>query len=162
MVNVDSDRTAEELNAAYRRRFPDLTDDERRRRLMTAEEHWIPGIRLAEGQAAAGGPAGMYRFDWAPADAAQRGLRASHMMEVPFVFGTYDALPEGGLTGNTPDREPLSQAMGDAWARFVATGDPSWPRFDPAERATMVFDRVAGIRVDPDAEERRLWDGRLV
>jgi para-nitrobenzyl esterase len=162
MVNVDSDRVAEEIDAAYRRRFPDLSDDDRRRRLMTAEEHWVPSIRLAEAQAAAGGPAWMYRFEWSPADAARRGLRASHLMELPFVFGTYDAVPQGGLTGTTPDRAPLSRAMGDAWARFVADRDPGWAPFGPAERATMIFDRDSGVRSDPDADERRLWDGRLI
>jgi para-nitrobenzyl esterase len=83
-------------------------------------------------------------------------------MELPFVFGTFDALPDGGLTGTSPDRAPLSREMGDAWARFIATADPGWLQFDGARRATMIFDRTSALQHDPDAAERRLWDGLLV
>jgi para-nitrobenzyl esterase len=161
MVNVGSERTAAAIGAAYRNRYPELSDDDRRRRLMTAEEHWIPSIRLAEAQDAAGGAAWMYRFEWSPANAASSGLRASHLMELPFVFGTYDSVPGMRLTGAGPERAALSQTIGDVWARFAATAEPGWQRYDGAARATMIFDRVSAIRLDPDAGERRLWDGLL-
>ena len=161
MTNVEDEAVAEEIAVAYRAHYPALADRERRLRLMSAEEHWIPSIRLAESQVAAGGSAWMYRFDWQPTDGPMANLRAAHTMELPFVFGTYDALPGGGLTGTSPDRPALAEKMGDAWARFISDADPGWPRFEQAERATMIFDRRSEVRSDPDGDERRLWDGIL-
>ena len=42
------------------------------------------------------------------------------MMELPFVFGTYDSSVEGRhLSRDSTDRPTIAKAMGDAWAAFI-------------------------------------------
>lgn len=52
--------------------------------------------------------------------------------------------------------------MHEIWVRFALTGDPGWPRYDTADRATMVFDTPCEVVNDAAGAERRLWDGRVL
>ncbi len=166
MTNVDTEALADQINTAYRRHFPRLSDDERRRRLMTTEEWWIPALRMVEAQDEMGGDVWMYRFDWAPTN-GKLPVRACHMMELPFVFGTYDSSVEGKyLSGDSADRPTLAKAIGDAWAAFVSGRPPSeglgieWPRYRTERRSVMVLNTAPELRIDPESDERQLWDGR--
>jgi para-nitrobenzyl esterase len=49
--------------------------------------------------------------------------------------------------------------MHRAWVNFAATGDPGWPQFDLARRATMRFDVQPELVEDPMAAENRIWHG---
>lgn len=165
LTNVDSADLANEINSVYRQHFPQLSNDERRRRLMTTHEWWISALRMVEAQDQIGGEVWMYRFDWAPTNAGIP-VRASHMMELPFVFGTYDSSAEGRyLSGDSADRPALAQAMGDAWAAFIAGRSPGeglgieWPRYRAGHRAVMVLNTASELRIDPESAERQLWDG---
>ena len=78
-----------------------------------------------------------------------------HGLDVPFVFGTFDAVevPSGGTYAPTAaDLAVMAQVQG-YWTRFARTGDPmgtpAWPRHDAAD-TTLVIDATAstttGIR----------------
>ena len=117
----------------------------------------IPAIRLADAHAHISATSGtyMYEFAW-----ASPGLGAVHALEVPFVFDTArtDSVLFGPLLGNDPPQE-LARAMHAAWIAFARTGDPGWPRYDLAQRATMRFDTDSEVVMDPRSWERGLWKG---
>jgi para-nitrobenzyl esterase len=142
---------------AYRERFPRFSSGDL---LASVQTDWwmrIPAIRLADAHADAAGASGtyMYEFAW-----ASPGLGAVHALEVPFVFDTAraDAPLFGPLLGNDPPQQ-LARAMHCAWISFATTGDPGWPAYDLARRATMRFDTDSRVVDDPRAWERAFWDG---
>jgi carboxylesterase type B len=75
-----------------------------------------------------------------------------HAAELPSVWG----LPGAALP-----------AMHAAWVRFIggaapgAAGWPDWPRFDPAQRRTMILDAAPHVMADPRGAERQIWAGVL-
>jgi len=129
----------------------------------------IPAIRLADAVHAGRGrdastESFMYRFDWeSPGFGGVLG--ACHGLELPFVWGTLDKPGADQFAGAGPDAEALSGRMMDAWLAFARDGSPRhgglpvWDPYDPTRRATMVFDRECSAAVDPEAGERRAWDG---
>jgi para-nitrobenzyl esterase len=119
----------------------------------------IPAVRLVEAHVPAEPRSFVYRVDW---ESPMLGgfLGACHAVELPFVFGTWD-LPGGdAFAGKGPDVEALSARMMDAWLAFARSGDPGFDAYG-AERRTMVFGRECRVEADPQAEERRVWEGRL-
>ncbi|CAG0968442.1 acetylcholinesterase [Myxococcaceae bacterium] len=107
-------------------------------------------------------PVWMYRFDWK--SKVSNGLGACHAIELPFVFRTFDSPTSDQIVGPNPPMA-LSDAMMDAWIRFIRTGNPgragasTWPAYDTGRRATLIFDEAIALRDDPDATTRRLHDG---
>ncbi|AXJ09202.1 carboxylesterase/lipase family protein [Arthrobacter sp. PM3] len=145
---------------AYRDRYPGAGPGDL---LAAVQTDWwvrIPALRLADAHADAAHGTGahtyMYEFAW-PAP----GLGAVHAVEVPFVFDTLDRDSRlfGRLLGDNPPQE-LADTMHAAWVQFAATGDPGWPAYEPARRATMRFGSDSPAVVDdPRAWERALWEG---
>ncbi|MDZ7733236.1 MAG: carboxylesterase family protein [Acidimicrobiia bacterium] len=119
----------------------------------------LPAIRCAEQWTRRGTRAWRYLFSWRPPGAA---TGASHSREVPYVFGTVDALPGRMLAGPEPPHE-LEHAMHRSWIAFARTGDPNHPDLPGwapygERRTTLVFERPCRLETDPDAAVRRLWD----
>jgi para-nitrobenzyl esterase len=102
-------------------------------------------------------PVYMYRFQWYSPVSGGR-LRAMHCMEIPFVFDTLDTTQS--ITGDGPDRRPLSDAMSGAWAAFARSGNPNhpgvprWEPFTASARHTMMFGRETRAAIDPYRAER--------
>jgi len=132
-----------------------------RNRVLTAGDWWLPAIRYAEAQHDAGGAAWMYRLDWRIAPRG-KGLGAPHGLDLPLMFDdignpNWRFLFAG--RGRPQDRlQAMATEMFEAWVRFVATGDPGWPRYTPSDRITRLFDDVSTTVADPDRAERLLWD----
>ena len=65
-----------------------------------------------------------------------------------------------------PESEQLSRQLSGAWAAFARTGNPSqkgltWPAYNLAQRATMIFDGPKSEVVnDPDKQERAMLRDR--
>jgi para-nitrobenzyl esterase len=135
----------------------DWPEDQVRNRALTAGDWWIPAIRFAEAQP----EAWMYRLDWRIAPRG-RGLGAAHGLDLPLVFDDIRNRNWRFLFAGRPFPAERMQAvateMFDAWVRFIATGDPGWPRYTPADRVTRIFDDVSATVSDPDREQRLLWD----
>jgi carboxylesterase type B len=36
---------------------------------------------------------------------------------------------------------------------------PAWPRYEPTDRSTMVFDRICSVQRDPLGGDRQAWAG---
>ena len=125
----------------------------------------LPVMRLAEAQARHA-PVWMYRFDWeSPAFGGRLG--AAHALELPFVWNQLE-LPVASLMlgDKTAGDRALALQLHDAWAAFIAGGEPAaaglpaWPRYEAPRRATMLLDRESRVADDPDAEVRELWGER--
>jgi para-nitrobenzyl esterase len=126
--------------ARYRARRPGASAMDLLADLVTDETFLRPAMELAGAVARRGGTAYAYVFDWA---APASRFRACHCIELPFVFGTFDAWAGAPMLagGDTRQMADLSEAMRQAWIAFVRTGEPgsSWPRHDVDRRAVMRF-----------------------
>lgn len=73
----------------------------------------------------AGRRAWLYDFQCAPSDA----FGACHCIELPFVFGTWDAFANAPmLDGLAPsDAERLTQRLQTVWGEFIRIGTVPWP-----------------------------------
>ena len=61
------------------------------------------------------------------------------------------------LIGDTPDQAVADQAH-QVWVDFVTSGDPGWPAYDTARRATGLLAETLHVADDPAADERACWD----
>lgn len=157
---------AEEVVSLYERTRPTASPFELDIAIGT-DAMRVGSIRIAERLARAGGaPAYMYRFDYESSLHDGR-LKATHAIEIPFVFDTIERAGQMALHGNRPDAQALADVVSETWLAFARTGDPnhsglpSWPVYDEHRRATMVFDSESRVVDDPDGEERRAWDQSL-
>jgi para-nitrobenzyl esterase len=147
----------EKAVAAYAELLPDWPDDQVRNRALTAGDWWIPAIRFAEKQP----DAWMYRLDWRIAPRG-RGLGAPHGLDLPLMFDDIRnknwRFLFAGRTFPAERMQAMATEMFDAWVRFVATGDPGWPRYTQEDHVTRLFDDVSTTVSDPDRDQRLLWD----
>jgi para-nitrobenzyl esterase len=151
--------------ARYKEIYPEMTDFQRRIRAVTAEEYWVPSIRVADahlkGGGGGGGSAFMYRLDFTESSGRLSGF-AYHSLDV-------------GLVWDRPHRDPanaaaeaaLAKQIHQAWAAFIrgetpaAPGLPTWPQYSSGTRPTMVLDTQSRVEQKPQEAELRLWDGAL-
>jgi para-nitrobenzyl esterase len=119
----------------------------------------VPAIRVAEARLKAGETdTWLYRFDHESPSFAGR-LGAAHAVEIPYVFDLLDDESSHPLIGDTPSQAVADTTHG-AWVRFVADGDPGWPRYNLATRSTALIDEGITVVDDPDGTEREVWAGR--
>jgi para-nitrobenzyl esterase len=109
--------------------------------------------------AGAGGTAYTYDFRW-PAPAGPLQGLAFHCLDVPFVFGNLTESGVAAVAGPNPPRDLAADVHG-AWVRFVADGDPGWPRYDAGARPVMLFGTPSQVAPDPLALERTAWSAAL-
>ena len=131
--------------------------------MMTDSMFRIPAVRTAEAQARHTPAVWSYRFDY-PSPAEEGRLGACHSLDIPFVWGTYDAANMRRFCGEaSPQLEALSETMMQTWLAFARTGDPNnerlpaWPTYSPQERAVMTFHNDRKVVLSPDEEERAFW-----
>jgi para-nitrobenzyl esterase len=121
----------------------------------------VPHIKASEAQSKYS-KVWMYRFDWKANVKNKEYLNACHGLELPFLFKSFDPDSADDIVGPNPPMG-LSDAMQDAWISFARTGDPNhkglpeWPAYEPAHRATMIFDTKSKAVKDPDPEIRQLF-----
>jgi para-nitrobenzyl esterase len=153
------------MEARYEEHFPGLTAAQRKIRLLTAEEYWVPTLRIAEAHVSNGGEAYFYRFD-CPLLKGPLAGEVPHSAELKFVWDDPLLLQAPLQDGEHKDgeRNRLMQSVHTAWVEFIRGGlpvlanAPAWPRFNLAERPVMLIDRKSTVALDPNAAERRLWD----
>ncbi len=144
--------------AVYRANRPGASPGDLLAAVVTDWFFGIPPIRVAEARAGRGtANTWTYRFDH-PEPGDNGGLGACHGAELPFVFGTIARDDVRLRIGNAPSQAVAGQAHG-VWVDFITRGDPGWPAYDTARRATgLISDRVT-VADDPGAAERACWDG---
>ncbi|HEY2780512.1 MAG TPA: carboxylesterase/lipase family protein [Steroidobacteraceae bacterium] len=105
-----------------------------------------------------GAPAYLYWFTWQTPILSGR-PRAFHCSEIAFVFDNTDRCET--MTGGGAEARALAGKMCDAWIQFARTGNPNhahlprWPAYAAADQATMIFDKVSKVALNPDGEEQR-------
>jgi len=144
------------LLRTYRALTPDATPKQLWSALATDGVFRMPAVHLAEAQGRHG-RTWMYRFTW-ETPVFGGALRSTHALEIPFVFDTLTQPGADKLTGTGPERATIADTMHRAWIEFARTGDPGWPAYEKPRRATMRFDREAGVFDDPDGAQRQAWD----
>jgi para-nitrobenzyl esterase len=107
---------------------------------LTTDSRFVCPSREIAVHADAGQTEPVYRyfFRYAP-----NALGAPHGLDVPFVFGTFDALVVNGAPYEPSGNElALSAAMQGYWSRFARTGDPAgtpaWPVYDASDTALVL------------------------
>lgn len=143
----------------YRHNDPNGSPTDRLIATLTDSNFRIRSLVLAQRKAAQAAPVFMYSFEWETPRFDGR-LKAPHALDVPFTFDTIDLThaTDGSATANT-----LAATMAETWARFAHTGSPAhpaipvWPRYDLANRPTMMLDANWRVENDPRGEGRRLW-----
>ena len=120
----------------------------------------IPSLTMADRKLAQGGAA-VYVYLFRRETSVLSGcLKSTHILEVPYVFGTLERAP---FAERTHADHRLSRQMTQAWSRFAWSGVPQadalpeWPQHCIAQRPTMVFDLDSRIERDPFGQERSAW-----
>jgi para-nitrobenzyl esterase len=150
-----------EILAAYRRRYPAKSPYLVQAEILTDSGWRRAAVTQAERKAAQGkGKVWMYEWDWAtPAWDGKMG--AIHGLDVSASFHSYRDNWFAGMK----DARLVADRLASSFAAFARTGDPNcallpqWPTYDPARRATMIFDNDTRVEDDPRSEFRKLWDG---
>jgi para-nitrobenzyl esterase len=82
--------------------------------------------RMIRAQAKLGQPSYLYFFNHSYPSADEADLIGFHASEVPFVFGTFGATPQGWpKIPEEPAQRQMSGAMLDYWTSFARTGKPA-------------------------------------
>jgi para-nitrobenzyl esterase len=147
--------------AKYRDAHPQMSDELLRIRAVTAEEYWIPSMRVVDAHVKGGGSAWMYRLDFFETSGYMRGY-AFHSLDVRLVWDR-----PSPLASDAASESALAHQMYAAWTAFLrgeapaATGVPAWPEYNSTTRPTMIFDTQNHLELKPEEAELRLWDGVL-
>ncbi|MGW5622544.1 carboxylesterase/lipase family protein [Streptomyces olivaceus] len=147
--------------AAYRAAFPQESADDLYERLQTDWLFAMPSLHLAEAHLAGGGRAHVYELTW-PAPARGGALGACHALDIPLLFGTFQAgLALLQFEGAEPSAEALdlSSRFRSSWTGFARTGDPGWPAYDTDRRLVQILDAEPTVAPYPRETSRRLWEG---
>jgi para-nitrobenzyl esterase len=142
--------------AKYATVYPNLSRGDLHVRALTAEEYWVPSIRVAEAHTRGGGTAWFYRLDELAATGPHRGT-SYHSYDLGFVWSHL-------AEGEPASAHVLARQMHDAWASFIKGGSPkvdglpAWPQWDPKTRSTMLFSDRSIVEQQPFEAELRLWD----
>jgi para-nitrobenzyl esterase len=92
----------------------------------------------------AGRRAYIYRFDRTVPGKGESELGAFHSLELPYVFGTFQARTFSWLPFNATDQK-LSQVVESYWTNFARTGDPNgqgltqWKAWSEGKEPFLVF-----------------------
>ena len=127
--------------------------------ILESDTRFRPGVVAeAELKAAQKAPVYMYYFTWR-SPVRDGKLKTFHTLEIPFVTDNVDNATS--MTGMGQDRYALADKMSAAWAAFARTGNPNhkglpaWPKFNPTQRATMIFNNECQVVNDPNGVERK-------
>ena len=154
--------------AAYRAAYPEA-DDQRLYELAYSD--WLfrmPAVHLADAHTQGGGTTYLYELAY-PAPGAGGALGACHGLDVPLVFGTLQADFGAMMLGDpVPDAAiAVADRMRADWTTFAAAAArpaaaaarpaAGWPRYDPRQRLTRVYDTQVTDQTYPEETSRRLW-----
>ncbi|MDE3199722.1 MAG: carboxylesterase/lipase family protein [Acidobacteriota bacterium] len=145
----------------YENLYPKMSVEMRRIRALTAEEYWVPSMRVAEAHLQGGGEAYVYRLDFAEAAGRLHGF-AYHSLDLPLVWDKPHA-----NAGNIADETKLAATMQQAWIEFLrgkapaAPGLPAWPEYNLETRPTMILNVESQVEHEPQESELNLWKGIL-
>jgi para-nitrobenzyl esterase len=145
----------------YKDIYPQMTDQQRLIRAISAEEYWIPSMRVVDAHCKDHGAAWMYRLDFAETSGWLRGY-AYHSLDVGMVWDHPHT-----WAANAAAEAALAMQMHLAWAAFIrgetpaAPGLPAWPPYNRDTRSTMILNTQSHVEDQPQQAEFNLWHGAL-
>jgi para-nitrobenzyl esterase len=145
----------------YKEVYPEMSDELRRIRAVTAEEYWVPSTRVADAHVKSGGQAWMYRLDFHEGSGVL-GAYAFHSLDLRLVWDR-----PSDTVANAAAEAEIARQMHEAWVAFLrgatpaASGLPAWPRYNSGNRTTMIVNTQSNVATKPNEAELRLWDGVL-
>ena len=152
------DAQAKHLIDVYRKGRPGVSDIDLAL-ILESDTSFRPSVVAeAELKSAQKAPVYMYYFTWR-SPVREGKLKTFHTLEIPFVTANVDNAKS--MTGTGQDRYPLEDKMSEAWTAFARSGNPNhkglpnWPTFNPAQRATMIFNNQCKVVNDPNGAERK-------
>ena len=155
-----SDPNHETLIARYREIYPDVPASTLWTAITSDQAMWVPALRIAEAHQSHQPATYMYRFDWPAADSD---MGSPHGIDIPFPFDTIDVDGWDDFIDGPERAHLLAKAIQHAWAAFAHSGDPTspnlptWNRFDPNSRATMILGPRSRLVHDPRGPIRETW-----
>jgi len=132
------------------------------KKVMSFQIFTFPAVRLAEQQMRYGSPVWMYRFDW-ESPVFDGGLKATHAMEIPFVWNNINKPEMESLIGDYPDQN-IAKQMHQAWIAFAHNGSPNtpllpdWEQYNLDTRPMMLFNVESKVANDQNKDERLIWE----
>lgn len=157
--------TFDPIYAEYAEIYPQMDAEQRRIRAVTAEEYWIPSLRVATAQVQGGGSAYVYELEFEETSGKLKDY-AYHSLEVGMVWGH----PRTEVA-DADAEAALGKQIHTAWSAFIrgetpaAPGLPVWPTYNVETRPTMILGSGASatsrVEQTPQAGELALWDGKL-
>ena len=125
----------------------------------------LGSIAIAERKAAQhAAPAYLYNFGYkseVKVPGTDYPMGSPHAADIAFKFNNVAA--PSPFSGARPERFVASRHMAELWTSFartgrpVAAGQPAWPAYDLARRATMRIDTACTVIDDRHRAERELW-----
>jgi para-nitrobenzyl esterase len=159
-------RIAETYRAARAERREDPSPAETWLAISTDYFFRAAALKIAEIQASHTPEVFVYELAW-KATTPGKPQGAVHGLELPFVFGTFDATEVGAIAGRTAAARALSEPVQGAWLSFARTGRPTfaglseWPAYGPPRRATLELAAAPRI-VDAPRETERATMGAFI
>jgi para-nitrobenzyl esterase len=152
------DSKLDSLIAAYRKSRPHATPSDIFFAITTDRMTRMDAITQAERKAAQhAAPVYMYLFEWHTPVLGGK-LKATHGIEVAFVFDNVDKVPR--WIGQGTGLQALADKVSSTWVEFARTGNPNhaalphWPDYETITRATMIFNDECKVVNDPGKDER--------
>ncbi|MEQ1783013.1 MAG: carboxylesterase family protein, partial [Hyphomonadaceae bacterium] len=142
-----------EITAAFKAAYPDYAPNYLLMQVTGTFRSLSSHHTLASRKSAQ--PAGVYAYIFAhdipPQDFI---LKAPHTSEIPYIMDNVASAPL--FAGATDDDLAMGKLMSATWVQFAKTGDPNgapglpaWPKFDPAKRSTMFFQKDSKVVEEP-------------
>jgi para-nitrobenzyl esterase len=145
---------AERALRDYDRAHPGLGPAELLVVATTDRSFAVETLRIASDRGCRGAATWVYRFDWEPRETS---FGACHCIELPFLFGTFDAFSKAPMLGGEDPPLHLAAEFQALIGSFVRTGVPDtaggavWPGY---ERSSEIL-HLGG---DPRLERRDLGE----
>jgi para-nitrobenzyl esterase len=145
----------------YRRIYPEMPPDRLRIRALTAEEYWVPSVRVADAAVKGGVTTWMYLLDFTQTQGRLKGY-AFHSLDLPLVFDKANP-----LAGNVAAEAQLATQVHAAWVSFIhgkapaGPGLPKWSKYKAGSRPTMILNVDSRVEKKPQDAELQLWKGLL-
>ncbi len=154
---------ADRVLTLYRQTRPQASPVERAIAIETALLFGNDTAMAADLKSRQPAPVYRYRYDYAsntPIPGTDWTYRAAHAGDIAMVFYNYEFKD---LQGTAQGIAEASKAMSGYFTSFArsavpsAAGQPAWPRYDTATRATMLINTQCHVADDPDSQERQFW-----
>jgi para-nitrobenzyl esterase len=122
---------------------------------------WFPTYEIGQSQSAVA-PTWVYRLDYAPPLLKALRIDATHGADLLTVFGRTRSAVGRLVTmlGGSRQLAAVSERMQDYWFSFAVDGTvhESWPQYNTATRANLIFDDPDRIEYDSLSDRREAWD----